>query len=191
ALLELGGGHLAPVLQVGDRLGAGGAQRVGLRLAAALGERLGEVGEDDGEPEPDRHGEREPRGLGAAAEGGIPEGLADPADRRDQRAYLDHEHHRVADLVAGIELLDAGPQRGDQQLAVEHGGASAVVVGHCWDSLSRATLSSSTFTPGSPRTPRARPSVFWPISWSTRSSGMPRTFEIRCAWIRAFAWEMS
>ena len=29
------------------------AQRVGLRLAAALGHRLGEVGEQHGEPEPD------------------------------------------------------------------------------------------------------------------------------------------
>ena len=30
------------------------AQRVGLRLAAALGHRLGEVGEEHGEPEPER-----------------------------------------------------------------------------------------------------------------------------------------
>ena len=36
------------------RLGLGGAERVGPRLAAALGHRLGEVGEEDGEPEPGR-----------------------------------------------------------------------------------------------------------------------------------------
>ena len=38
-------------------------------------------------------------------------------------------------------------------------------------SLSRARLSSSTFTPGSPRTPRARPSVFSSISCLTRRAG--------------------
>ena len=36
---------------------------VGLRLAAALGDRLGEVAEEDREPQPDRDGEREPAGL--------------------------------------------------------------------------------------------------------------------------------
>ena len=35
-------------------------QAVGLRLAAALRHRLGEVGEDHGEPEPEAHAEREP-----------------------------------------------------------------------------------------------------------------------------------
>ena len=39
----------------GERLGAGLAERVGLRLAPALGDRLGEVGEQHGEPEPGRH----------------------------------------------------------------------------------------------------------------------------------------
>ena len=37
---------------VGHRLGPGLAQRRGLRLAAALGHRLGEVGEQHGEPQP-------------------------------------------------------------------------------------------------------------------------------------------
>ena len=40
---------------VGDRLGAGLAELVRLRLAAALGDRLGEVREEHGEPEPCRH----------------------------------------------------------------------------------------------------------------------------------------
>ena len=39
---------------VGHRLGAGLAQRRGLRLAAPLGHRLGEVGEQHGEPQPGR-----------------------------------------------------------------------------------------------------------------------------------------
>ena len=38
----------------GRRCRTGLAQRVGLRLAAALGHRLGEVGEEDGEPQPRR-----------------------------------------------------------------------------------------------------------------------------------------
>ena len=39
-------GLLAAVAQAGDGLGAHRAQRVGLGLAPALGQRLGEVGED-------------------------------------------------------------------------------------------------------------------------------------------------
>ena len=41
-------------LAVGHRLGLGLAQRVGLRLAAAFGHRLGEIGEEHREPEPER-----------------------------------------------------------------------------------------------------------------------------------------
>ncbi len=52
--LQLGGRDLAAVAQAGDRVGAHRAQRVGLGLAAALGQRLGEVGEDDRQPEPER-----------------------------------------------------------------------------------------------------------------------------------------
>ena len=59
---------MRPVAQPRDGLAAHRAQARGLRSAAALGERLGEVGEDDGEPEPDRDGEGEPRRLVAAAE---------------------------------------------------------------------------------------------------------------------------
>ena len=57
AAAQLGRRLLAAVAQTRDGLRAHRAQRVGLRLAAALGERLGEVGEDDREPEPDRDGE--------------------------------------------------------------------------------------------------------------------------------------
>ena len=41
-------------LALRDRLGLGPPQRVGLRLAAALGHRFGEVGEQHGQPQPDR-----------------------------------------------------------------------------------------------------------------------------------------
>ena len=42
---------------------------------------------------------------------------------------------------------------------------------YCPVSLSRARLSSSTFTPGSPKNPRLRPSVFSEISFCTVESG--------------------
>ena len=54
--LQLRGGHLllAAVAQAaGDGVLAGFAQAVGLGLAAALGDGLGEVGEQHGEPEPE------------------------------------------------------------------------------------------------------------------------------------------
>ena len=45
AAAQLGGRPLGAVAQLRDGLGAHRAQRVGLRLAAALGDRLGEVAE--------------------------------------------------------------------------------------------------------------------------------------------------
>ena len=54
ALVELAGGddlHLPVDYAVGHRLRLHPAERGGLRLAAALGDRLGEVGEQDREPE--------------------------------------------------------------------------------------------------------------------------------------------
>ena len=84
----------------GVRLGLGLAQRGGLRLAAAFGHRLGEVGEDHREPEPERHLSREQRMAAAAHQ------LLDEDDRRQQAAGLDDEHHRVAELDPWIELLE-------------------------------------------------------------------------------------
>ena len=40
-------------MRLAARFGAHLTQRIGLRLAAALGDRFGEVGEQDCEPEPD------------------------------------------------------------------------------------------------------------------------------------------
>ena len=48
----------------GDGVGLGPAQRVGLRLAAALGDRLGEVGEQHGQPQPDDDQPGEHRRVG-------------------------------------------------------------------------------------------------------------------------------
>ena len=47
-------GTSPPSRRRADGLGAHRPQRLGLRLAAALGQRLGEVGEDHGEPQPER-----------------------------------------------------------------------------------------------------------------------------------------
>ena len=64
AHLELGAGDLddgaVGPAHVGDGLGPGLAQRVGLGLAPALGHGLGEVGEQHGEPQPggDQAGEQ-------------------------------------------------------------------------------------------------------------------------------------
>ncbi len=104
AAVQLRGRLLAAVAEAGDGLGAHRAQRVGLRLAPSLGDRLGEVGEDDGEPEPDADREGEPGGLVATAERRPAEDLDQPTAGDDHRADLDHEHDRVADLVARIEL---------------------------------------------------------------------------------------
>ena len=41
---------------LGERVAAGAAQGVGLRTAAALGHRLGEIRKEHGRPEPSRHG---------------------------------------------------------------------------------------------------------------------------------------
>ena len=63
AAMQLGGGARRAVAQRREGVGAHRAQRVGLGFAAALGQRLGEVGEDDRQPEPDRDGEGEPAGI--------------------------------------------------------------------------------------------------------------------------------
>ena len=70
----------------------GPAQRLGLRLAAALGDGLGEVREQHGEPQP------RPRSPGEHT-GWM---IGDHGD--EHRADPDHEHDRVARLVARVEL---------------------------------------------------------------------------------------
>ncbi len=78
------------------------AQRVGLRLAAALGHRLGEVGEEHGEPEPERDREDEPGGgVPGAGDQGV-----DEEEGGERAADLDDEHHRVAHHAARVELAE-------------------------------------------------------------------------------------
>ncbi len=113
-------------------------------------------------------------GLVAAAERLAAEGLDEPADGRDDRADLDDEHHRVADLDARVELAQRGEQRGAQDRRVDSSERCAVVIGRA--SWSSARLSSRTLTPGSPSTPSERPSVLSSTSaLDARRAAMPRT----------------
>ena len=48
-----------------------------------------------------------------------PNELDEPGDRRDHGADLDHEHHRVADLHARVELDEAVEQRAHDDVAPE------------------------------------------------------------------------
>ncbi len=96
---------------VGAQVGAGLAQRGGLRLAAAFGQRLGVVGEPDGQHEDDRHhAVVEARGAGRS------EQVRNEGQREgQQRAEPDDEHHGVADLDARVELDQRFPERLPQQ----------------------------------------------------------------------------
>ena len=112
------GCHLAPYLRLLEQLGPGlllqCAQRRGLRLAAAFGERLGEVGEQHREPQPQRHGEDEAgRRLALAAEG------LHPQRGREDAADVDDEHHRVAPLHGRRQLLERLDDRRFDQRRIE------------------------------------------------------------------------
>ena len=74
------------------------AQRIGLRLAAPFGDRLGEVREQHREPQPRGDGEDEPRlaDLGWSRRAHA----ATAMSGREDAAHEDDEHHRVADLHA-------------------------------------------------------------------------------------------
>ena len=114
---------LAAVGQPRGGLGAHRAQRGGLGAAAALGQRLGEVGEDDRQPQPDRDREGEPARVAAE--------LADDqhAIVVISRADLDHEHDRVAHLDARVELLERRPDRRPQDVRREQRLRAAAACG--------------------------------------------------------------
>ena len=103
AALEIGGRHLLDSAARGAaecrRRRARGAKGVRLRLAAPLGDRLGEVREQHGQPEPDGDHADEPEVAGVA-----PSEVEHEDPRRDHAAELDDEHHRVPHLEARVEL---------------------------------------------------------------------------------------
>ncbi|MPM94846.1 hypothetical protein SDC9_141995 [bioreactor metagenome] len=98
-----------------DRL-AQAAQRGSLGFAPALGERFGEVGEEHGEPQPQRDGQDEAgRCLAFAAER-----LEEQAGSQ-HAAQPDHEHHRILDLVARRQPFEGFDRGFAQQRRIEHG----------------------------------------------------------------------
>ena len=136
------------------------------------------------------------RGLVAAAQRLAAEELDQPRDRRDQRADLDHEHDRVADLHARVELRERAPDRRPQDLRREQGlrAARRRVRRGRWGGVSSGghrrpvrALSLVVLTPGSPSRPRKRPSVASSTSRLTRASGSLRTAATRRAWMAALA----
>ena len=158
-----------------DRGRARRAQRVRLRLAAAFGDRLGEVREQHGQPEPDGDHADEPE-LSRVPAGEVEE--EDPG--RDHAAELDDEHHRVLQLQPRVELRERVPDRRERELAREDAGALRVP-STCLP-LSRARLSSSTLTPGSPKKPqRAAVGVLARSAAATVASGRWRTAATRRA----------
>ena len=82
---------------VRDGRRAGRAQGARLCLAAALGHGLRQIGEEHGEPEPDRDRAREPERLLALV---AANGVDDEVRRDDDASDLDDEDHRVADQRA-------------------------------------------------------------------------------------------
>ena len=116
--VELGTSSTPPSRSdVRDRLGARLAELVGLGLPASLGDRLGEVREEDGEPEP---GGDEPREHARVGD----------RERRDEHAAdLDHEHDRVARHPPWVELEHAVARRARDDRGVEE-RAGLVAEGH-------------------------------------------------------------
>ena len=96
---------------MGDRFHAGAAQGLGLGFAPAFGDGFGEVGEEDGEPEPD--GE-----LGDEAAVGV--GGKNP-DGGQHRADQGHEHDGVLDHQARVELFEGVADRRTGDVPVEKG----------------------------------------------------------------------
>ena len=100
--------------ELGLAFGAGLLQRLGLRLAPPFGHRLGEIGEQHREPQPqdDLEGEAE---VVAAREQVAQE------DHRGQRGHdLDHEHHGTLDHQPRIELGEGCADRRDDDLRIKH-----------------------------------------------------------------------
>ena len=93
ALLVAGAGD-----QLGLRLGTLPPQSVGLRLAAPLGDGFGEIGEQHREPQPKNDLELK---FDLAAAG---DQVANEDHRREDGHDLEHEHDRIFDQRARIEL---------------------------------------------------------------------------------------
>ena len=107
--------------RIGGRVAPRPPQRVGLGLAARLGEGRGEVGEQHGQEEPEVQRDEVARPATWLAE--RRSAACDDEQERQDGADLDHEHHRVLPLDVRPQhderLLERGPQqlRREQALA--------------------------------------------------------------------------
>ncbi len=104
-----------------DRVPAGALQRRRLRLAASLGDGLGEVGEQQRYPQPQRHGENEPGRRFALAEDRL-----HPEYRRQDAADVDDEHHWIPPLVARREPEKAVAKRALHQVRIDEPGQASL-----------------------------------------------------------------
>ena len=100
-----------------ERLRTRASQRRRLGLPAPFRHRLGEVGEEHGDPEPGCDHAREDVLLG----GRVAEVL-DEEDRHDDAPDLDEEHHRIAGDVARVELPEGGQRGASDDRGIEQGG---------------------------------------------------------------------
>ena len=159
--LQLGRRHvLEPAAvrpAVRDRRRAGGAERVGLRLAAALGDRLGEVREQDRQPEPEGDHAHEPELRRTALARG-----------RGRRSTVVITLPSSTMNMTGFLTCSRGSSFGNESRIAARTISREKTLASCAPlapvSRSSARLSSRTLTPGSPKKPSERPSVFSSIS---------------------------
>ena len=118
---------------------------------------------------------------------GWPASPDDPrADRGEQRADLDHEHDRVADHLARVELAQRVAQRRARRCRVEERALGPI--GHR-RLLVEARLSSSTLTDFAAE-PEQRPSRVVVDQLEHALARQPARAATRLAWMRALASEM-
>ena len=166
---ELGGRPPRAVGERRDRVLAHRPQRRRLGLAAALGDRLGEVAEEHGEPQPDRDGEREPAGLRRARPRStatvVKSAPTSTTNMTGLRTISRGSSLRAARAPAQERRSRSGPAWRRPR------GAARPEVGHRDASRSSARLSSSTLTDCGLASPRNGRLAWSSTSASTRSSG--------------------
>ena len=102
--------NLRIVLRRAQLTGKGGLfdpfEAVSLRFTAAFRHRFGEVGEQDGEPQPETHG-----GGKSGAAGDLPACHGKSQQGGEQTANPDDKHHRVTPLYGRAQFFH-GVQQG-------------------------------------------------------------------------------
>ncbi len=114
---ELGSGdqfHLAVAADaLGHGIGFGFAQGIGLRFAAGFGHGFGEVGEQNGEPEPEGDLDLE------ADIGAVGEQIAKQEESGESRADFDDEHDRILEQRDRVQLDEGFPGGAADDFRVE------------------------------------------------------------------------